>query len=322
MGRKGSVAVSASSVTPAPAAALPGAPDLQVSWTQRAVTLVVIVGPFVAGGVALRALRAPRLHDLVLGVILYVASTGGVTMGYHRMYTHKGFVAVRPLRIALAAAGCLAFQGSPEAWVANHRLHHALSDQPGDPHSPYAPADPEGIRESRITWRGLVRSHLGWLFVTPGASVERWAPDMRDDPALRWVSRRYPLICAGGFALPFLVGLAFTGSPSGGLWCAVWAGAVRVGLLHHVSWSINSVCHTFGRRPFPSDDRSSNVWWLSLLSLGESWHNGHHAFPACARHGILPGQVDPTAGAIRLCERVGWVTNVRWPTERMKAKAR
>ncbi len=294
----------------------------RVSWSQRIVTLVVVLGPFVAGAVALRALRAPRPHELVLAAILYVAATGGVTMGYHRLFTHKGFVAKRPLRIGLAVAGSLAFQGSLEAWVATHRQHHALSDQPGDPHSPYAPADPGGIRSARMTWRGFVRSHVGWLFVTPGAAVEQWAPDMREDPALRWVSRRYPLICGAGFALPFVVGLAFTGSFTGGLWCAVWAGAVRVGLLHHVAWSVNSLCHMFGRRPYPSGDRASNVWWLAIVSLGESWHNGHHAFPACARHGIGRGQIDLTATAIRLCERVGWASNVRWPTDRMRAKAR
>ena len=162
---------------------------------------------------------------------------------------------------------------------------------------------------------------MGWLFTTTGPSIDRWAPDIKADPILGPISRWFLAIAVGQFGVLLALGFAFTGSVSGALWTVAWAGAIRIGLLHHVTWSINSICHCFGKRPFPSGDRASNVWWLAIPSLGEAWHNGHHAFPACARHGLLPGQVDLTAGAIRLCERAGWVSNVRWPTERMRKRA-
>jgi stearoyl-CoA desaturase (Delta-9 desaturase) len=295
----------------------------RVGTIQRAITLFVVAAPFVVGTIAVQALpvRPPQAHDIVLFVLLYAFGAIGITMGFHRLFTHQGGQPNAFLKWFLGIGGSLAFQGTVEGWVATHRCHHAYSDQPGDPHSPYALMDPDSPVSLRVTFRGIVRSHFGWLFTTVGAPIDRWAPDIKADPILGWISRHYLIIAIGSFALPFGVGYAFTGTLGGAFWCLAWAGALRVGMLHHVTWSINSICHCFGKRPFASGDRASNVWWLAIPSLGESWHNGHHAYPACARHGILPGQIDLTARAIRLCEKAGWVTSVRWPTERMIKKA-
>jgi stearoyl-CoA desaturase (delta-9 desaturase) len=295
----------------------------RIGLTERLVTVVIVAVPVLGTLLAGATLwgRGLTVHDVVLAAVLYAVSGFGITAGFHRLFTHQGFVPNRGVKIGLAVAGSLAFEGSVSAWVANHRLHHARSDQPGDPHSPYAPPDEAGEVDDDWTWRGLWRSHTGWLFSAKAAPVERYAADIEADADLARVSRLFPVISLAGLAVPFLVGLAVEGSLAGGAWTVLWAGAVRVALLHHVTWSINSICHIWGRRPFRTRDRSANVAWLALLSFGESWHNAHHAFPSVARHGILSGQIDTTATLIRLFERLGWADKVRWPTERMTASA-
>ncbi|MGP3962267.1 acyl-CoA desaturase [Nonomuraea sp. 3N208] len=288
------------------------AEDAPVGKAQAGLTTAIVVLPFVALGIAifLGWGRHITLTDLLMAVAFYVATGLGVTIGYHRLLTHRSFAARPWLRVALGIAGSMSFQGNVIDWVAVHRRHHAFTDRPGDPHSPYRYGT--GLRGQL---RGLAHAHLGWMFIDDRTSAERYAPDLLADPAMVRVGRAFPALCAVSLALPFLIGWAITGTLYGGLTAFLWAGLVRVALLQHVTWSVNSLCHVIGSRPFTTrrHDRSTNLWPLALLSFGESWHNGHHSDPSSARHGRERGQLDLTAGVIRLFERLGWATDVHWP---------
>ena len=246
--------------------------------------------------------------DVVLFTVLYVTGTAGIGTGFHRHLTHGSFKANRPLRIALAVAGCLAIEGKPTQWVADHRRHHKFSDMEGDPHSPW--------RYGESIWgltKGLWYSHMGWLFYREMSNRERFAPDLVADKDIQRVDKWFVPIVLASVALPALIGGLVTWSWAGALSALFWAGLVRIALIHHVTWSINSVCHVYGERPFDSRDKASNFWPLALLSFGESWHNLHHADPTCARHGVLRGQIDVNARLIWLFEKFGWASQVRWP---------
>jgi stearoyl-CoA desaturase (delta-9 desaturase) len=208
----------------------------------------------------------------------------------------------------LAVAGTLAIEGPLDRWVADHRKHHAFSDKDGDPHSPWR------FGESvPALMKGLFYAHMGWLFDIEQTSRRKYAPDLIDDPAMRRVSRAFPLIVLVSVFLPAVLGGLLTWSWWGALTAFFWAGLVRIALVHHVTWSINSICHVVGEHPFKSRDRSGNVWWLAIPSFGESWHNLHHADPTCARHGVEKGQIDLSARLIAWMEKAGWVWDVRWP---------
>ncbi len=286
-------------------------------WPGWCVTSIVVVGPFVAILLVIIGLwgRQVGIADLALLAGLYAVSCLGVTAGYHRLFTHRSFVADRALKIALAVAGGTAVEGSLMSWVSNHRCHHRHSDHAGDPHSPVSKAhdDPVDHTAARTTLRGLFHAHMGWLFRAEPANEQRFAADLLEDRDLRVVSRLFPLWALCGLAVPFFAGWAFTGTVAGAVTALVWGGLVRIFLVHHVTWSVNSVCHAFGRRPFRTRDRSKNFAPLALLSFGESWHNSHHAFPTLARHGVDRGQIDITAAFIRIWERLGWVHDVHWP---------
>jgi stearoyl-CoA desaturase (delta-9 desaturase) len=249
--------------------------------------------------------------DVVLALVFYVISGLGITVGYHRYFTHGSFKANRPLRIALAVAGSLAMQGPVIDWVADHRRHHAFSDKEGDPHSPWL----FGTGPAALA-RGFWHSHMGWLFERDQTNEQRFTPDLLADRDIARVDRLFVMWSVATLLVPAVLGGLLTWSWWGAITAFFWAGLVRVALLHHVTWSINSICHMFGSRPFASRDRSANVWWLALLSFGESWHNLHHADPTCARHGVQRGQVDISARVIRIFERLGWAHSVRWPTQR------
>ena len=282
------------------------------------VTALIVIGPGAALGAAIPFLWGNVIHlrDVILGVVLYVITGHGISIGFHRLFTHRSFTANRALKIVLAAAGSLAMEGSVISWVAIHRLHHVKSDQPGDPHSPWLQP------VQRFTHlRGFFHAHVGWLFRHGGTSAERYASDLLRDRDLVTISKWFPAFAIGSLALPFGLGYLLTHSLTGALGALVWAGLVRVVLLHHVTWSINSVCHMFGRRPFASGDRSTNVAPLALLSFGESWHNYHHADAGSARHGALPGQLDTSAVIIGFFERAGWASGVRWPNPAIVATA-
>ncbi len=278
---------------------------------QLTVTTVIVAGPFAGLAAALWLLwgHGVGLADVGLAAFFYVLTGFGVTVGFHRCLTHRSFTARPALRVALAMAGSMSFQGDATGWVATHRRHHAFTDKPGDPHSPYRyGTGPMG------QLRGVLHAHVGWLFGHDPTSHRTYAPDMLDDRAMRAVSNAFPALCAASLALPFALGWAI-GGLRGALLALLWAGFVRIFLLQHVTWSVNSLCHLIGSRPFATrrHDRATNLWPLAVLSLGESWHNMHHSDPTCARHGVDRGQLDLSAGLIRIFERAGWATAVRWP---------
>jgi stearoyl-CoA desaturase (Delta-9 desaturase) len=255
-------------------------------------------------------------RDLALAFVFYAVSGHGITVGFHRYFTHGSFKANRPLKIALAVAGSLAIEGPVVRWVADHRRHHAFSDREGDPHSPWR----YGETVPALA-KGLLYAHIGWLYDGEQTNPHRYAPDLVKDRDVVRVSRLFPLWVAVSMLLPAVLGGLLSWSWQGAVTAFFWASLVRVALLHHVTWSINSICHALGERPFRSRDRSGNVWWLALLSMGESWHNLHHADPTCARHGVLRGQIDSSARVIWVFERLGWATDVRWPrAERLAAR--
>jgi stearoyl-CoA desaturase (Delta-9 desaturase) len=232
----------------------------------------------------------------------------GITVGYHRHFTHGSFKANRPLRIVLAIVGSMALQGPVVQWVADHRRHHAFADREGDPHSPWRYGD-----DLRALTKGMFHAHVGWLFDRRQTNPDRYAPDLLKDAGVRRASGLFFVWVAIGLGTPALLGGLISGSWAGAWTAFFWAGLVRVALLHHVTWSINSICHSIGARPFLARDRSTNFWPLALLSFGESWHNLHHADPTCARHGVLRGQVDISARVIWAFEKLGWVRDVKWP---------
>ncbi|QMU73976.1 acyl-CoA desaturase [Streptacidiphilus sp. P02-A3a] len=249
--------------------------------------------------------------DVVLALALYTVTGLGVTVGFHRCLTHGSFTPTPALKVVLAVAGSMSFQGDVIGWVAIHRRHHAFTDRPGDPHSPFRYGT-----TLRGELKGLAHAHVGWLFTTDSTPADRYAPDLVADRSMRTVSAVFPVLCLLSLALPFGLGWAVTGTVHGALTALLWAGLVRVALLQHVTWSVNSLCHMIGERPFRTrrHDRATNLWPLALLSFGESWHNLHHAEPNCARHGVDRWQLDPSAGVISLLERAGWARDVHWPS--------
>lgn len=286
-------------------------------WTSRRRLQVVLTGlivgtPFAGLAVAVWLLwgHGIGLTDVLLAAGFYLVTGFGITVGFHRLLTHRSFTAPPWLRIALAAAGSMAFEGNVIDWVATHRRHHAFTDRPGDPHSPYRYGT--GLIAQL---RGLAHAHLGWLFRNDPTPNRRYAPDLLADRAMVRVAAAFPWLCGLSLALPFLVGWAIGGTLYAASTAFLWAGLVRVMVLQHLTWSINSLCHMVGTRPNPTRrfDRSTDLWPLALVSFGESWHNGHHSDPTSARHGIGPHQIDPSATLIRAFERLGWATNVRWP---------
>lgn len=254
--------------------------------------------------------------DLAIAVVMYFIACHGITVGFHRYFTHGSFKANRPLVIAMAIAGSLAIEGPLVRWVADHRKHHQFSDKEGDPHSPWRYGE-----SVPALMKGLWWAHMGWLFDEEQTPQLKYAPDLVRDPAIRMISRLFWVWTLVSMLIPPLVGGLVSMSWQGALTAFFWGSLVRVALLHHVTWSINSICHALGARPFKSRDRSGNVWWLAVLSCGESWHNLHHADPTSARHGVLRGQVDSSARLIRWFELAGWAKDVRWPdAERIAAR--
>jgi stearoyl-CoA desaturase (delta-9 desaturase) len=285
--------------------------DRRPGW-QHAFVYFFITAPFIAvtAGIVVAVLgHGISWLDAGLAVAFFALTGHGATVGFHRYLTHGSFKASRPLRIALAIAGSMSVEGSVIRWVADHRQHHAFADQPGDPHSPWRFG-----RSPRAVLRGLVWAHFGWLFDRAQTPATRYAPDLLADPDMVWVNNWFPAWAALSLLGPPALALAVTG---GSWWAAltalIWASFVRMFVLHHTTWAINSICHMWGARPYRTRDQSTNVWPLALLSMGESWHNLHHADPTCARHGVDRGQIDSSARLIAMFERLGWAHDVRWP---------
>ena len=287
----------------------------------RTITAIVTVAPILALGFVAWQLWERALHwgDLVVFGVLYLAFGLGVTVGFHRLFTHRSFKTKPWLRFTFAALGSAAIEGPVISWVADHRKHHAFSDKEGDPHSPHV-GHGHGIRGALT---GLAHAHVGWLFIhTQRGAKRRYAPDLMADPVVSFVDRTFVYWALLGLAASFGLGVAIGHSVKAGFTGLLWGGAVRMLVLHHVTYSINSLCHFFGRRRFNTDDESRNLMWLAPLSLGEAWHNNHHAFPTSAAHGMRRFEFDPSALVIRGLEKMGLAWDVvRITPERQAMKA-
>jgi stearoyl-CoA desaturase (delta-9 desaturase) len=269
------------------------------------VTAIPILSLFVVGWQLWASLLG--WNDIFVFVLLYVLTGFGVTVGFHRLLTHRAFKTTRPIRATLAILGSAAIEGPVISWVADHRKHHAFADREGDPHSPHV-GHGHGWRGAL---RGLVHAHVGWLFIhTHRGRRTRYAPDLLGDPVVSWVDRTFVVWALGGLVTAFGLGWLFGGTLRDGLTGVLWGGAVRMLMVHHVTYSINSLCHFFGRQRFDTGDQSRNLAWLAPLSLGEAWHNNHHAFPTSAQHGLRRWELDPSALLIRALERVGLAWDV------------
>lgn len=263
-------------------------PKRELSWSYKAAILVTVIAPFLATIYAIVLLWQQYVTwlDIGLMVTFYILSGLGITVGFHRMLTHKSFETSKPVKALLMIMGCLAVEGSPISWTSTHIQHHAHSDEEDDPHSPL---------------EGLWHAHLGWMF-NHHFDDTVYGTWLRRDPTVVWVNKTW-LIWAGlGLLIPFLIG-GWTG--------LLWGGLVRIFLTHHITWSVNSICHTFGNRPFKTSDASRNNWIVGLLAFGEGWHNNHHAFPRSAFHGLRWYQIDFSGYLIRAMESVGLVWNVQ-----------
>jgi stearoyl-CoA desaturase (delta-9 desaturase) len=287
---------------------------------ERNINIAAVVTPFVgfvvAGAFAWGSFLSAR--DLVIFALMYALSAFGVTVGFHRLLTHRAFQTHRRVRHLFAILGSLSVQGPVIDWVSDHRKHHTFTDEEGDPHSPHVG---QGSGLTGMV-RGLWHAHVGWLFETNGqAAKRRYAADLLDDPGMRAIHRRFPLIVLASVGVPFVLGLAWSGTLAAGLSALLWAGLVRIFLVHHVTWSVNSICHFFGRRRFETGDKSTNVFWLALPTLGEAWHHNHHAFPRSAHHGLKWWELDPSGWLIGGLERVGLAWDVvRVEPDRQRAK--
>jgi stearoyl-CoA desaturase (delta-9 desaturase) len=257
--------------------------------------------------------------DLAIASVMYLLTAVGITVGFHRLLTHRSFQTAKPLEYLFAVLGSMAVQGPVISWVADHRKHHAHTDEDGDPHSPHVGHD-GGVRG---VFAGLWHAHTGWLMSTQGrADWKRYARDLYEDPGMRTISRQFVPLILLGLALPAAAGYLVSGTLAGAATGLLWGGLVRVFFVHHITWSVNSVCHFLGSRRFATDDRSTNVFWLALPSLGESWHHNHHAFPRSAVHGLKRWELDPSALIIAAMERVGLAHNVvRISLERQAERA-
>jgi stearoyl-CoA desaturase (delta-9 desaturase) len=288
---------------------------------EKASNLGAVVIPFLATVAAITLLwnSVVGVADLAIMAAVYLVSALGVTIGFHRLLTHRSFQTSKPLEYLFAALGSMAVQGPVIAWVADHRKHHAHTDVEGDPHSPHV-GHGDGVRG---VLAGLWHAHVGWLLAEQGrADWRRYAPDLYEDRGMRLINRRFVSLVVIGLAIPALAGYLLTGTLLGAATGLLWGGLVRVFFLHHVTWSINSVCHFLGSRRFATDDHSTNVFWLALPSLGESWHHNHHAFPRSAVHGLRWWELDPSSLVIAAMEKVGLAWNVvRIAPERQAQKA-
>lgn len=276
---------------------------------QRNANIGAVIVPTIAFVVAVVMMWNKSINslDLAVLVVYYFICAIGVTVGYHRLLTHNAFATHRYTKYGFAVLGSLALQGSVGNWVADHRKHHAFADEDGDPHSPHT----GGGTGFGGAMKGLWHAHMGWLWHTYGqADMRKYAPEIVEDPIMKRISIAFPLIAVGGILLPAFVELAIVGTMSAFWHGLIWGGLVRIFIGHHVTWSVNSLCHFHGERRFAVEDHSTNVKWLALFTIGESWHHNHHAFPRAAVQGLKRWEVDLSGYFISALEAVGLAWNV------------
>lgn len=287
-----------------------GSPVLTATRFHKIATLLAVVVPFLGlvAAVSLWWGRGFTWTELFILLGMYLATGFGITVGYHRLFVHRSFETFRPIKFALAVLGSMSVEGPVLRWAANHRLHHRTSDEADDPHSPHRYGG--GFRG---VIAGLWHAHMGWMFAPQPPGIGRYVRDLHADRMIRVANRLFGVWVLLGLLIPTAIGLVVTGTWTGALLGFIWGGLVRVFLVHHVTFSINSVCHLWGRRPFKSRDHSRNNFLCGILALGEGWHNNHHAFPASARHGLRWWELDLSYFVIRVLELLGLAWKVRVP---------
>jgi len=290
-------------------------PSAGVRWLTLGVIIIPLLGviavPFSMWGAG--------FHWTDLGVLLgmYVLTVLGVTVGFHRLFVHRSFETYLWLKFVWAVLGSMAVQGTLFHWVSRHRRHHQFSDSPDDPHSPH-----HGGPGFLGLVRGFWHAHIGWFFDMDPPNLQNYVSDLRQSRALKVVSNLFPLWTAVGLILPAIVGGVITQSWAGACTGLIWGGLVRIFLVHHITWSVNSACHLWGFRPFRTADESRNNPVFGILALGEGWHCTHHAFPTSARHGLHWWQIDISYWVIRTLAMLGLAWNLKLPTKEALAKAR
>ncbi len=296
-----------------------GARGKGVSRTLKTINLLAVIVPFVGFIAAVVFTWGWGIDWPTLAVfaVMYFGTGIGVTVGYHRLFTHRAFETSRPVRAALGVLGSMAVEGPVLFWVAVHRRHHQHADGEEDPHSPHLHGG--GLRGML---QGLWHAHCGWLLVEHSAGLSRYVGDLRKDPLMRRISALFPLWVLLGLLLPTIAGGLLAMSWKGALLGFLWGGLARIFLVHHVTWSINSVCHLWGYKSFRGDDESRNNIVFGVLAMGEGWHNNHHAFPTSARHGLRWWEIDASYYIIRAMEAVGLAWKVRVPQSQAIAAKR
>ncbi len=266
----------------------PTQPEYEKPLAVKLAVLTVVGVPFVGVLYAIIMLWQQWVSwlDISLMVGLYLLSGLGITVGFHRMLTHKAFETSRPVKAFWMIMGCLALEGDPTTWASTHIQHHAHSDEEDDPHSPL---------------EGLWHSHVGWLFAFKN-NANIYGTWLKKDPTVIWVSKTWWIWAALGIIVPTLIA-GWSG--------LIWGGLVRIFLTHHITWSVNSICHTFGTRDYQTRDASRNNFFVGLFAFGEGWHNNHHAFPRSAFHGLRWWQIDVSGYLIAAMEKLGLVWNVQ-----------
>lgn len=289
----------------------------------RWINLGAVLLPFV-GLIAAIVLTWGVAFDWVyLGILagMSLATSLGITVGYHRLFTHKSFRTNAVVRFALAACGSMAVQGPVIEWAGVHRRHHQHSDDEQDPHSPHAHAGGSWGGGVWGTLKGMFHAHMGWLFAGRPKGLARYTKDLYADPVLRAVNKQFPALVLAGLVIPAVLGGLLTWSLMGVLLGFIWGGLVRIFFVHHITWSVNSVCHLWGAQPFRSHDHSRNNPIVGVLALGEGWHNNHHAFPTSARHGLRWWEFDASYLFIRGMALIGLASDVKVPdAERIASK--
>ncbi|MGA7397109.1 MAG: fatty acid desaturase [Solirubrobacterales bacterium] len=310
-----------------PAAATPPrkqtAPDQmpEMPTVDKIGNMVAIILPFAAtlAAIVLFWNRIVTPADLAIALVMYLITGLAITVGFHRLLTHRSFQTPKWVEYTFAVLGSMSVQGPVNTWVADHRKHHAHTDKPGDPHSPHV-GHGDGLKG---VFGGLWHAHIGWSMSEHGrADEQKYARDLYEDPGMQFISRNFLWFLLLSLVIPTLAGYLVSGTLAGAATGLLWGGLVRIFFVHHITWSINSICHFLGTRQFETDDKSTNVFWLALPSFGEAWHNNHHAFPRSAEHGLKKWQLDPSAWVIWSLEKIGLAKKVvRIAPERQARKA-
>jgi len=283
--------------------------DKNIERRQRIYAALTILTPLIVGMYALVNLGSYSHHlqvDVVLFSIFYLFTTLGISVGYHRLFTHKSFKPNRFVKNLLAIMGSMAAQGPVIFWAATHRRHHVFSDKEGDVHSPHL---------SKNRFIGLFYAHMGWMLKSKVTNPVKFCKDLLKDRDVLLINKYYYFIVFIGLVVPGLATYAVYGSFASFLEGIIWGGFIRMFVVHHITWALNSIAHVFGRQDYQTGDFSRNIPILSVVSMGESWHNNHHAFPNSALFGVKGGQPDPGYWLIKAFERFGAASSVRVPSK-------